>query len=314
MTKEQPNNGGKHEETLFSLQMSIVLVEHLRLMSRALRKQYQVTLSEYCTLLVLDSLENGTAGTTLGTFLVFRPGTVLTILSSLEDLGFIQKRSHPIDGRAMLVSLTNQGAALAQELAKEVNALMGATFWRSLSPSEYLAPLDGLEAQLDRMRGFAMESALETKSSTAFKHALLFRTISLVVERWTDAVKTHSGLNLNEGRILLLLELYVVLTPSDIARKLHVKRSAVSCALRQLERQGSINTERDAEDGRSKTYRCTIEGLVLSRELLSALRKATLEAYGTYSNEAVLAFNMQHLRMYSDLHQVERLAKSVLFS
>lgn len=312
MSKDQKYVLPKHEETIYNHQFSLVLVEHLRLTSHVLRRRHATTLNEYCTLVFLAALTQKISSAQLSHYLLFKHGTLLAILASLEDQELIRKEVIPADRRAMFIYLTPQGNDTARALATEVSHLMNMTFWRSLPSSEYLAPLNELEAQMDGLRGHSMTEVPLSWTATGLTHALLFRIVHLIVSRWTRAVYEHSGLGYNECRVLLLLELFGSLRPSDIAQRLHSARSGISLILTHLYSLGLIELLPSSEDGRSKVCRCTTTGLRLARELLSVLRSTTLDAYQTYTDAAIMTLNSQHLRMYGDLHNVESTVQDIL--
>jgi DNA-binding MarR family transcriptional regulator len=133
---------------------------------------------------------------------------------------------------------------------------------------------------------------------------MLFRIISLLIERWASSVKTQCGLSFNESRILILLELYGALGLGDVARKLYIAPSNVTVLCSRLRELGLLETVLDDEDARRKRCRCTDKGLRFSRELLSVLRKTTRDSYSGYSDASVIAFNAQHMRMYGELERV----------
>ena len=311
MTTQEQDTLFDHEEAVFNLQFSIVLVEHLRLLSRVLHKQYALSLNEYCVIVLIDALDQEISSTLLAQYFIFKRGTLLAMLASLEDRELIIKNTDPVDRRAMLISLTAEGHKLAHALAQKVSKLMKMTFWQSFPSSEYLAPLKGLEAQLAGIRGYPLDIPLawNTKGIT---HALLFRIIRLIVDQWNDAVRQHSTLSFNECRVLLLLELYDRLKPSDIAQRLHLPRSGVSLMLKSLVDRKLIVSETSYRDGRSKVFRCTAAALTLSRKLLFVLRRTTFEAYKTYSDDAIITLNAQHIRMYSDLHRANHALDDIL--
>lgn len=298
------------EETLFSLQFSAVLIEHLRLMSRALHSLQGLTLNEYCTIMVLNVAKKPLSCAALVDALVLKQGTVFALLSNLENKGIVLKRVDKADGRAMLVVLTQKGRRLAKELNDQISALMRQTFWRSMTASETFAPLEEYRAQLERLRGHPSPLFSDVKSSRKLVLAMLFRIISLVVGRWKNSVRALCGLSLNEGRILVLLELYGSLNLGDISRKLFVAPSNVAVLCSRLREQNLIEITVDDEDARRKICRCTHRGLRLSRELFSVLRKTTRDSYISYSDASVIALNAQHMRMYCELEkaiQIEHL-------
>ena len=300
-----------NEETLFSLQFSIVLVEHLRLISRALHNWQQLTLNEYCTITVLDTVKKPISCTTLSQYLILKHGTMLAILADLEEKSIIVKQADNTDGRAMLVMLTKEGKELARALSEQVFALMRQTFWHSIPLNEVFAPLEECRAQLEQLRGYPMSPISLAKPSRHFIQAMVFRVVNIVVERWTKAVKDYCGLSLNESRVLILLELYGSLSPGEITRKLYIAPSNVALLCSRLRESGLLVCAENHEDARCKTLRCTARGLRLSRELLSVLRKTTCDCYSSYSDSSIVILNAQHMRMYCELDQVKILEETI---
>lgn len=310
MREERKSTEKSKEELVFNIQVSVVFVEHIRLISHALKKQHNVTLNEYCTLVFLDALEDKINSTQLAQYSMVKHSTTLFVLTLLEDKAYIYKETNQDDKRAMYIGLTPHGQEKARELARDVETLMTSTFWHSLSVSDYLKPLRQLEMQLDTMRGHSMDSIVISRKTLGLTHAMLFRVVRLMVEIWTETTKKHSGLAFNACRTLLLLELYGQLSPSEISHRLHIARSGISLSLSQLSKVGLIEFFEDQEDGRSRVSRCTSQGLSTAHELLHELRRATIEAYKTYSNDAIVSLNAQHIHMYSDLYHIESLIEN----
>lgn len=57
-----------------------------------------------------------------GTLLQVHPASVTNAATRLETAGFVQRRPHPDDGRAVLVEITEQGRAVAAKATDELNA------------------------------------------------------------------------------------------------------------------------------------------------------------------------------------------------
>ena len=57
-----------------------------------------------------------------GALLQVHPASVTNAATRLEAAGFVQRRPHPDDGRAVLVEVTEQGRAVAAKATDELNA------------------------------------------------------------------------------------------------------------------------------------------------------------------------------------------------
>lgn len=309
---EESHTAFDREETLFSLQFTVVMLEHIRIISQFLRKKYDITLNEYCTLVFFSALDECVDNVRAAKFLACKQGTFLSVLSSLEESGYVYKLSNPRDGRCMLIKLTPAGSSLTGALADEVMEIMQATFWKTLPESIYLQPLKECEAQLAAFEGEIVQDLSLRRDTPGLAHALLFRIIRLVVDAWTEIAREQAGLSLNEARILILLELYEQQTPSDIAKRLRIENSAASLSLRRLSTSSFIQCNPSQEDRRIRFYRCSAKGVEAARKLFSELRKATCDIYSTYSDEAIIDFNAQHIQMYKELTHIDPALENLL--
>ena len=57
-----------------------------------------------------------------GALLQVHPASVTNAATRLEAAGFVQRRPHPDDGRAVLVEVTEQGRSVAAKATDELNA------------------------------------------------------------------------------------------------------------------------------------------------------------------------------------------------
>lgn len=104
--------------------------------------------------LTMVSMQEGINQKDLAFLLGIRPQTLGEMLQRLEERGLIERKKSDTDGRAIQVSLTNEGRARAAEIA-ERRALAAADMFAVLSDEEkdqLSAILDKLGDELDKHR------------------------------------------------------------------------------------------------------------------------------------------------------------------
>ena len=97
------------------------------------------------------SMKEGIHQKDLAFLLGIRPQTLGEMLQKLEERGLVERKKSELDGRAIEVSLTEEGRAKAAEIA-EHRALVAADIFAVLSDEEkaqLAAILDKLGAELD---------------------------------------------------------------------------------------------------------------------------------------------------------------------
>ena len=77
-----------------------------------------------------------------GALLQVHPASVTNAATRLETAGFVRRRPHPEDGRAVLVEITEQGRAVAAKATDELNA--GVFAHPGLSPASVQTLVDVL--------------------------------------------------------------------------------------------------------------------------------------------------------------------------
>lgn len=81
------------------------------------------------------------------------PRNVTTLIDGLEKTGFVKRRGHPNDRRAILLDLTPAGKKITDRLKRETRAL-AQTLFAGLSPSklqQFVDTLDLVISRLERM-------------------------------------------------------------------------------------------------------------------------------------------------------------------
>lgn len=88
---------------------------------------------------------------TLADALSVAPRTVTSLVDALAETGFVTREPHPTDRRATLVTLTQHGTEVTEQLQAGQAELAGQLFG-DLDPSTYDAFLAGLTATVERLR------------------------------------------------------------------------------------------------------------------------------------------------------------------
>ncbi len=81
------------------------------------------------------------------------PRNVTTLIDGLEKTGFVKRRDHPNDRRAILLDLTSSGKEITDRLKRETQELAKALF-AGLSPAkleEFVETLDLVIGRLERL-------------------------------------------------------------------------------------------------------------------------------------------------------------------
>lgn len=81
------------------------------------------------------------------------PRNVTTLIDGLEKTGFVKRRDHPNDRRAILLDLTPSGKEIADRLKRETQELAKALF-AGLSPAkleQFVETLDLVTGRLERL-------------------------------------------------------------------------------------------------------------------------------------------------------------------
>jgi DNA-binding MarR family transcriptional regulator len=82
-----------------------------------------LTFARYELLMLLSFTRRGSLSmTTAGALLQVHPASVTNAATRLESAGLVQRRSHPDDGRAVLVDITKDGRALADKATTRLNS------------------------------------------------------------------------------------------------------------------------------------------------------------------------------------------------
>ena len=90
------------------------IVHHLRATWQAIAKMYNEQAAKYDSTMAMAfvllniDMENGTASTAIAPQIGMETTSLSRILKKMEDKGSIYRQAHPIDGRSVIIKLTEQ--------------------------------------------------------------------------------------------------------------------------------------------------------------------------------------------------------------
>jgi DNA-binding MarR family transcriptional regulator len=113
-------------------------------------ERYDLTLAQFGVLAQLQAVPD-LSQQKLADWLFVTKGNIVGMLNRLEDRGLVERRPDPQDGRTHMVSLTQQGAALAARVVPEHEELVAACL-AVIAPEEQRT-LHQLLHTLDRALG-----------------------------------------------------------------------------------------------------------------------------------------------------------------
>ena len=120
---EQQNQG---DPTGFLAMTSVLRLHHLMTttVDGRLKAKFKISLTDYQILIALHLSDNGTwLLSRLAWHLMVHATTVTLAVDRLETKQLVKRHSHPNDRRATLVSISDQGRALADEATRSLSRL-----------------------------------------------------------------------------------------------------------------------------------------------------------------------------------------------
>jgi DNA-binding MarR family transcriptional regulator len=290
------------EAVFFSLQLTTVFIEHVKISTRLLKARFSLTYNEFVALFALYSAAQPVTVEALGSYLMLRRNTVLPMLLQLENKGLVIKSNAEEDSRIMLITASQDGLTLVSKAAVGLDELLREVFWRALPESDFFQFMRNTIAKsVDLLRGFAVPGfdVAEVRDKLfPCAHYLFWRGM---VELWAETTTSISALPFSEYRILELLKEFDTLSPRDIAERLLMQKSGVSVYKAHLLKEGLIVEATDPFDGRRVMLRSTKKGRKVARGIASELDKLVSLIHTTLSSEGVMILNAWYLRMYSNL-------------
>lgn len=282
-------------------QVIAVILEQQRLLSRALKLWYGLTVSEYCLLSALGATERPVRVKTLADFLMLKRGTVLDMLTVLETRRLIEKHSDVDDHRVMQVDLTTEGGRIAIAAPRRLYALQERTFWRDL-PEHDLSEVIfcNVHRGVDALRGKPVPQIRAGVAREEVPVELLLCG-SAMIDAWESAVRQGSGLAFSEYRILAVLEESGAMASTAISDRLRIEQSNVSVYKRRLIALGFVREVHEDHDGRRVLLQCTKEGAKLVRRLANAVGRVTCLTHEHLPDVEIMTVNAWYARMYRNL-------------
>ncbi|AOF93492.1 MAG: MarR family winged helix-turn-helix transcriptional regulator [Shinella sp.] len=89
------------------------------------------------------------------------PRNVTTLIDGLEKTGFVKRRDHPNDRRAILLDLTSAGVEITDRLKRETGELAKALF-QGISPTKLEEFTGTLDLVIGRLEKLVAQSSTQT--------------------------------------------------------------------------------------------------------------------------------------------------------
>ncbi len=143
----------RHAQLELDLQLCFPLYAASRALTRTyapLLEPFDLTYPQYLTLLAMWSSDGESTVGDLGARLRLDSGTLTPLLKRLEARGLVERRRDPADERRVLVSLTESGDRLQDDLAHVPGALVERVGMSVEDGIALRALLDKLLVSLDR--------------------------------------------------------------------------------------------------------------------------------------------------------------------
>jgi DNA-binding MarR family transcriptional regulator len=279
---------------------------HLIAVARHLQSQLMHTLIEqhghrglklhfgsFMTLLAKD----GGRITELAEQLAISKQAVNQTINQIEDAGYVQRRPDPLDGRAKRVVLTaageqllRQGAALLATIEMEFVAVIGRDGLERLS-----ANLAALYTGLDLVKpGYGrQDKALGW---------LLPRISDYSMRQLMELTRSHGhpGLKMSYGQVLTFMG------PEGgriqhMARISEVSKQAIGAIANELEEQGYLYRETDADDGRQVLLKLTAAGMRLIEDSVASIAELEYQFSQQIGQPALQEVKTDMLALYRGL-------------
>ena len=109
------------EDLMRLVRMTYHIQKRMKDLSNAALRPYELVDASYMVLAVLYGSENETStATTLGEACMEKPANLTRVCNDLESQGLIARGNRPGDRRCVMISLTDEGRALAEKVLPEV--------------------------------------------------------------------------------------------------------------------------------------------------------------------------------------------------
>ena len=294
----------------FSTKLGTFFADQHRLFTSHLVSEGMLTYNEATLLGALHEAGSALAAEPLVNFLMLSSRTVRSMLLDLEDKEFIAKLADPIDGRFMLVELTERGREAIESTVADLFYLMKEAYWEALPESDFDSILKmEMRRDVNKLRGCAVVPFGEVARTTLAIPSDFFVFWRVVVERWSCQVRVVSRLSLGDFRVLRYLDECGPLGPSVVADALSMQRSSLSLSKKRLIERGLVSERRSGIDGRRMELVCEAQGKRLSKRLFDELDQITRDVHSGMSEEDASVVEAWYARMCSNM---KRRAKASL--
>lgn len=109
------------EDLMRLVRMTYHIQKRMKDLSNAALRPYELVDASYMVLAVLYGSENETStASTLGEACMEKPANLTRVCNDLESQGLIARGNRPGDRRCVMISLTDEGRALAEKVLPEV--------------------------------------------------------------------------------------------------------------------------------------------------------------------------------------------------
>ncbi len=109
------------EELMRLVRMTYHIQKRMKDLSNAALRKYELVDASYMVLAVLYGSDNETStASTLGEACMEKPANLTRVCNDLEAQGLITRGNRPGDRRCVMISLTDEGRALAEKVLPEV--------------------------------------------------------------------------------------------------------------------------------------------------------------------------------------------------
>ena len=109
------------EDLMRLVRMTYHIQKRMKDLSNAALRPYELVDASYMVLAVLYGSENETStASTLGEACMEKPANLTRVCNDLESQGLITRGNRPGDRRCVMISLTDEGRALAEKVLPEV--------------------------------------------------------------------------------------------------------------------------------------------------------------------------------------------------
>ena len=284
----------------FSLRLSAMYVELLRLASSFVHDDSGLTLTEWEVVVGVAQSPRPLRVRELADFLVLEVATLWQLIPRLLDEGLVGQASDGEDRRMLLLVADERQRLHAADCFRSLSRHVAGITLRYLPTEEFdMHMARSIGASLDVLRGHPADVSLPVAGGYLRLEFLVFARV--IIDRWRAVIRRSCGRSLSEFRVLDALCGSQRLRVQDLSELLLLARSQVSACRRALDARGLVRTGRNPLDGRSVLLAATEKGRSLVAGALPALDELTERAHRPDTEGGVMVLDAWHARMYYNL-------------